>query len=146
MKIYRRKARKPLFARTCWHWEHIKKRHSIRGKFKYLLTRKLRIISPSWGHDACIHRGDGMSWYATEVNTTMTGNQHNVTKDSTAYKSWSDKSICMEIFKHQKHNQPLCLDCQRYWDSWSEVERIAASTFGRLQYNDVFGLKDDGTR
>jgi hypothetical protein len=60
------------------------------------------------------------------------------------YKSHSDKTVCVEVFIHQKHDQPLCLDCQQHWDSWSEAERKEALVLGRQYYNDMFGLKNDG--
>ena len=68
--------------------------------------------------------------------------------EASEYKSCLDKAICVEIYIHHKNRQPLCLDCQQYWDSWTELERVAAISTGRQEWkrqnSDRYGLNDLG--
>ena len=60
--------------------------------------------------------------------------------EASEYKSCLDKAICVEVYIHQKKREPLCLDCQQYWDSWNELERQLANATGKRHYTDTYGL------
>lgn len=46
------------------------------------------------------------------------------------WKSWEDKDICKEIVLHRRIKEPLCLDCQEFWDSWNSFQRGKAISVG----------------
>lgn len=50
------------------------------------------------------------------------------------WKSWEAKSICVEVYLHKKIKEPLCLDCQHYWDSWNSFQRGQALMTGKDEY------------
>lgn len=50
------------------------------------------------------------------------------------WNSWEDKSICVEVYLHKDIGEPLCLDCQQFWDSWNAFQRGQAMMNGRAEY------------
>lgn len=135
--IYRRKTKQPPYSRTCWHWAHIKRRHGLVAKLGYLIKRKLGIKSPVFGQDLCYHISDGQGWHYIPMGNTLTNisTSDDSRADMSEYKSWLDKYVCVEIYRHQLNNQELCGDCQNYWNSWSGSQRIIAKRVGRSEHN-----------
>lgn len=155
IRIYKRRSRRKIGARRCLHWDHIRKRKGLWQKILYITNRLQGNYTPImfFSTDPCFHKGDGASWHTIPVSTRLTDYQPNNTRNSTKdfvmdntseFKSWLDKAICVEIVIHNKNNKPLCLDCQRYWDSWTEEQRRYALALGQYEYIVRYGLADDG--
>ena len=140
-RFYHRKAKGTLYSRRCLHWEHIKRRQGFKAKIIYIVNRVQgkHTLTMRPGVDLCIPADDTRYTLATPVSTLRTDYQPNQIRSSN-WISYLDATICVEIYIHHKKREPLCLDCQQYWDSWNELERQLANATGKRHYTDTYGL------
>lgn len=148
-RFYHRKAKGTLYSRRCLHWEHIKKRKGVKAKIVYIVNRVQGKHTPTMrpGADLCIHADDTKYTLATPVSTRWTDYQPNQMRSSN-WVSYLDATVCLQIYIHHRNNETFCLDCHKYWESWNELERVAAISTGRQEWkrqnSDRYGLNDWG--